>query len=188
MQYIAHGHARPWAMSFTEPTTWQDAAAIAVDLIFQQKRKRKRATIEQLRADLDDFIEILFHAPAGFTTASSRWAVIGGDAVELGETLGYEWLSPKTVHTTLVKKQRDYGPENIRRFGRQGLMVRMNDKVARLENILSSPTPPENETVFDNILDVIGYAAIGIMWESQQFLLPLTSKSSKPLRGPGTLG
>lgn len=175
-------------MSFVEPTTWEEAAEAAVDLIFGQRRKRKRADVAQLRTDLDDFIELLFHAPAGFTTAKSRWSVIGGDAVELGDTLGFDWLSPKTVLTTLIKKQRDYGPENISRFGRQGLMVRMHDKVARLENLLDKSNEPENESVFDNVLDVIGYAAIGIMWESHQFLLPLTTKSSKGLREPETLG
>lgn len=175
-------------MSFVEPTSWEEAALAAVELIFAQKRKRKRADLNQLRTDLDEFIESLFHAPAGFTTAKSRWSVIGGDAVELGETLGFDWLSIKTVHATLVKKQRDYGPENIRRFGRQGLMVRMHDKVARLENLMDTHNTPENETVFDNVLDVIGYAAIGIMWESQQFLLPLTGKTSRALRVTNPLG
>lgn len=156
------------------PSTWQEAAEQAVNEIFQQKRRRKRADITQIRTDLDEFIDSLFHSPAGFTTAQARWAVIGGDAIELGEKLEFDWLSPKTVHATLVRKQRDYGSENIRRFGRQGLMVRMHDKVARLENLLASNNEPENESIFDNVLDVIGYAAIGIMWERQEFLLPLT--------------
>jgi hypothetical protein len=103
------------------------------------------------------------------------WAVIGGDAVELS----IKREVPQTidgVHATLVRKQRDYGHENIRRFGRQGLMVRMHDKVARLENLLSSSdggVKPNNESIEDNIMDVIGYAAIGMMWESRLFLLPL---------------
>ena len=56
------------------------------------------------------------------------------------------------------------------------MMVRMHDKIARLENLLSKPdggVKPENESIEDNLMDVIGYAAIGIMWESRQFLLPL---------------
>lgn len=175
-------------MSFVEPSTWEEAAAAAIDLIFGQKRKRKRADVVQLRTDLDDFIELLFHAPAGFTTAKSRWSVIGGDAVELGDALGFDWLSPKTVLATLIKKQRDYGPENVRRFGRQGLMVRMHDKVARLENLFDKSNEPENESVFDNVLDVIGYAAIGIMWESHQFLLPFTGNMPKGLQDPKPLG
>lgn len=169
---------RPWAMrALHDFTTWEESAHQAVKDIFALKRNRKRATIDQLRTDLDDFIDSLFHSPAGFSAAESRWAVIGGDAAELADTLELTWFSPKAVLNTLVKKQRDYGSENIRRFGRQGLMVRMHDKVARLENLLNNGATPENESIHDNVLDIIGYAAIGIMWERQQFLLPLTENS-----------
>jgi len=52
----------------------------------------------------------------------------------------------------------------------------MHDKVARLENLLSSDDgggKPNNESIEDNLMDVVGYAAIGMMWESRLFLLPL---------------
>jgi hypothetical protein len=77
------------------------------------------------------------------------------------------------ISSILVRKQRDYGHTNIARFGRAGLLVRCHDKVARLENLLGAGRAPENETVADNFIDVIGYAAIGIMWENDWFLLPL---------------
>ena len=77
------------------------------------------------------------------------------------------------VTDVLVKKQRDYGPENIRRFGRQGILIRMHDKIARLENLLATGATPNNESIADTFLDIIGYSAIGIMWESGTFLLPL---------------
>ena len=79
------------------------------------------------------------------------------------------------VHKILVRKQMDYGHENIRRFGRIGLIVRMQDKVARLENLISKGTgdDPQNESLLDNVVDVMGYSAIGLMWESDTFLLPL---------------
>jgi hypothetical protein len=50
----------------------------------------------------------------------------------------------------------------------------MHDKVARLENLLQDERTPENESILDNYIDVIGYASIGIMWERNWFLLPLT--------------
>jgi hypothetical protein len=82
------------------------------------------------------------------------------------------------VHRVLVKKQMDYGHNNIKRFGRIGLIVRMQDKVARLENLMSKyddDATPQNESILDNVIDVMGYSAIGIMWEREQFLLPLES-------------
>jgi hypothetical protein len=74
---------------------------------------------------------------------------------------------------TLVRKQSDYGPENIARFGTTGLVVRMHDKIARLENLTSNLKNPWNESMIDNFMDVIGYAAVGILWETDTFLLPL---------------
>ena len=157
-------------------TTWDEAARIALVRIYENIRVKPRADLEQVRADLDDFIEELFHTATGFDKAKVKWAIIGADALELAAQRG-EPFDAAEVHATLVRKQRDYGPENIRRFGRQGLMVRMHDKVARLENLLSvdGGGKPQNESIRDNLLDVVGYAAIGIMWESMQFLLPLAS-------------
>ena len=155
--------------------TWDDASRWALVEIFTQVRRKPRSDIVQMRSDLDGFIDDLFHAPAGFEKAKSLWSIIGGDALELAIQRGF----PQTidnVHETLIRKQRDYGHENIRRFGRQGLMVRMHDKVARLENLFASSDgglKPNNESIEDNIMDVVGYAAIGIMWESRLFLLPL---------------
>jgi hypothetical protein len=62
-------------------------------------------------------------------------------------------------------------------------MVRMHDKVARLENLLLSNDgggKPQNESIQDNLLDVVGYAAIGIMWESMTFLMPLKAPQQNP--------
>ena len=155
-------------------TSWDQAAHAALVRIYENVRKKPRASLEQLRTDLDDFIDELFHSSTGYDKAAIRWAVIGADALEVAIQRD-EPFDLIGVLQVLVRKQRDYGHENIRRFGRQGLMVRMHDKVARLENLLTSDGggKPNNESIKDNILDVVGYAAIGIMWESQQFLLPL---------------
>jgi hypothetical protein len=52
-------------------------------------------------------------------------------------------------------------------------MVRVHDKVARLENLIGNNAKPNNESIQDNVMDVIGYSAIGIMLESGTFLLEL---------------
>jgi hypothetical protein len=52
----------------------------------------------------------------------------------------------------------------------------MHDKVARLENLAErrgSVGAPENESIDDNLMDVIGYSTIGLMWEDQTFFIPL---------------
>ena len=40
------------------------------------------------------------------------------------------------VANIVIKKQHDYGHDNIMAFKEQGLVVRLSDKVARLKNLL----------------------------------------------------
>lgn len=77
------------------------------------------------------------------------------------------------VNKTVIKKQKDYGPKNISRFGLNGLVIRMHDKVGRLDNLIKNGLMPENESIIDNLLDVIGYSVVAIMWTNQTFLLPI---------------
>ncbi|MFN7317963.1 MAG: hypothetical protein ACK5S6_00505 [bacterium] len=152
--------------------TWNDAAAAASEIIFGQIRPVKRASLERLRLDYDVFIDEFFHSTSGFVKATAKWAAIGADSLEWGMEHGFK-INEDTLVKTLIRKQRDYGPENIRRFGRQGLMVRMHDKIARLENLVTNEKNPNNESIDDTVMDIAGYSAIGIMWENQKFLLPL---------------
>lgn len=75
--------------------------------------------------------------------------------------------------TTLAGKQADYGPRNILRFGEYGLEVRMWDKIARLINLRQKGANPDNESVNDTKLDIVGYTVILIMLELGWFTLPL---------------
>jgi hypothetical protein len=152
--------------------TWNSAARSAVEIIFSQVRNKPKVKLEDLRQELEKFIADLYSAPAGNSRATVYWSAIGATAVELAEKWSLQ-LTVVEVTNILVRKQRDYGPENIRRFGRQGLMVRMHDKVARLENLTQTRSSPNNESIADTFIDIVGYSAIGIMWEQHQFLLPL---------------
>lgn len=77
------------------------------------------------------------------------------------------------IATLITWKQRDYGSDNILRFGRFGLLVRVHDKIARLENLAARGVEPNNESVADNYLDVIGYCTVAMMLERGWFELPL---------------
>ena len=162
---------------------WDDAAGAAVQYITSRDHPARLGTIAALRRIEDKLIAEYFDKEPEVLdprTIQNIWASIGAEAFLLAAKQN-ENFSVEYVRKVLVRKQTDYGPENIRRFGRRGLIVRMHDKVARLENLLSSGSKPNNESIADNILDVIGYAAIGIMWEGDQFLLPLKSKSVSAL-------
>jgi hypothetical protein len=171
-----------WAYGRKAPTTWDDAARRAVFLIFNHSF----STWDRM-SDVREYLDYLIDEMGPESkkeisgdTAAAYWSILGRTSAvvaekknvfsEIDENLNY-WVDD--ISKILVKKQRDYGHHNIARFGRAGLLVRMHDKVARLENLLQDGKAPENESVVDNFIDVIGYASIGIMWERNWFLLPL---------------
>lgn len=86
-------------------------------------------------------------------------------------------LNPSLITTTVIRKQNDYGPENISKFGMWGLIVRLHDKIARFENLMSSKRKATNavsdETVYDTLLDIVGYSTVALLWTNGWFLLPL---------------
>lgn len=159
-----------------ETKFWDDSAWEAVNIIAAKDHPSRAGSLEQLRRIEDWLISEHFgHEHRDEETkmkVENLWASMGAEAFILSEKLGKKLFKSEVV-TTLIKKQRDYGPDNIARFGRQGLIVRMHDKIARLENLTSRNAAPNNESIADNVLDVIGYAAIGIMWENDKFLLPM---------------
>lgn len=157
-----------WGMT----ETWDDAAEEAINIIFSLVLPAGNTTLEVLREELDDLISSLYDRRGGAIQAKVQLANLGADTVQAAKKNGIE-LTQKECVRILVKKQKDYGPENIRRFGRQGLLVRLHDKIARLENLYNSGRQPENETIYDTYLDIVNYTAIGIMWENDKFLLPL---------------
>jgi hypothetical protein len=100
-----------------------------------------------------------------------RWVFLGSMALTvLKDNYG---ITSADITELLIKKQTDYGPENINRFGQFGLVVRTHDKVARLENLLAKGINPYNESVIDTYMDIVGYSAIGIMVERGWFNYPL---------------
>lgn len=90
----------------------------------------------------------------------------------------------------LIRKQKDYGPKNIMMFGLSGIIVRMYDKIARLNNLLEKSggnlaeaeqaNAVHGESIIDTLIDIIGYSTIGLMildkdtTYENKFLYPLT--------------
>lgn len=173
-----------------EPKFWDEAALEACRFIFAEPEGY--TTLERLRETFDSFVDTHFDGSVYFSDdiiekqiVTDKWSYIGSIASKVAERRELT-LTPKSVAEVLVRKQRDYGHENIRRFGRQGLMIRCHDKIARLENLCGSDFEPNNESIDDTLLDIIGYSAIGMMWEQEDFLLQLASpKKSGKLLAPG---
>lgn len=72
----------------------------------------------------------------------------------------------------VCKKQHDYGHKNITNFGTIGVAIRVCDKIARIKN-LEKTGDPQNESLVDSYVDIVGYAIIAIMLENESFHLNL---------------
>lgn len=73
----------------------------------------------------------------------------------------------------LISKQHDYGKGNIADFGELGVLVRANDKIERLKNLVKTGNTPSNESVDDSWLDLANYAIIALMLRRGYWELPL---------------
>lgn len=70
------------------------------------------------------------------------------------------------AHALLLRKHEDYGPKNISLSPGgplNGLRVRMWDKLARINNLIDNSKDPANESLRDSFIDLMNYAAIGLM-------------------------
>ena len=76
----------------------------------------------------------------------------------------------------MINKQRDYGHSNITDFGEYGVLVRLNDKVCRLKNLLGKKEP-KNESIDDSWMDIANYSIIALMLRKGIFTLPLEEDS-----------
>jgi len=97
----------------------------------------------------------------------------------------------------LISKQQDYGHGNILAFGEFGVLVRANDKMERLKNLLVKKQEPSNESVEDTWRDLANYAIIALMLRRKTqdgkswFELPLGQAAEPitvlgPSSGPAT--
>lgn len=117
------------------------------------------------------------------------WEYLSIKSINALRSIGVEITKAKILDT-LVSKQRDYGKDNISRFGTSGLLIRVHDKLARLKNLMNksgndfnraiSVNAVSDESIVDTFIDVIGYSVIGLMWLSidedsgvTEFMLPL---------------
>lgn len=91
-------------------------------------------------------------------------------AKEIWEQLGCkDQLTKKFIHATLTAirvfdwKQQRYGTENIAAAGDFGVRLRLNDKTARLTNLMKKNMEPADETIEDSFGDAAVYGLIGLM-------------------------
>lgn len=79
----------------------------------------------------------------------------------------------------LISKQKDYGAKNILDCGELGVVVRLNDKLARLKNLYGitdgsfKQKEASNESIEDTLVDIANYATIALMCRKGIFDVPV---------------
>ena len=77
----------------------------------------------------------------------------------------------------VILKQRDYGKNAIETFGEAGIIVRVNDKVSRLANLLTRENggkkPVSEDSIEDSWKDLVGYVILALMLRRGLFGLPM---------------
>lgn len=165
--------------------TWEGSAknklfriARPVQLLGENTPKTAGRLVEHLRQNVDFLIDNYLQStsPGDSSVFVQFWELLAADAFAELQLLDDSWEVPEIaierIAELLIRKQSDYGTQNIARFGRTGLIIRLHDKVARLENLRGS-SGPWNESVEDTLLDIIGYSVVGMMWEDGTFMVPL---------------
>ena len=181
------------------PASWDNA------VLLQAERIDHLRTLEVRHPSYNDADALLNHVRAEYDDFAANWYGYvpednEGDAAAEACTLWYQAMailvldlvrfyghSPtptaQSVYPLLRSKMDDYGYDNIQRFGRDGLLVRLHDKIARLENLahLRATTSmgtdsyhPNHESVDDTLRDLIGYCLFGCLVEAGNWTLPLT--------------
>lgn len=152
-------------------TTWQDGAIDAVQEMIARDARPK--TLAELRDAYDGFFGPA-QQPLEAERAAAAWSEFGARCWASAVTVADSPLLWQTVIDTVIRKQHDYGKENILRFGQLGLEVRVHDKLARLEHLTATREAPKvaDETLADTVLDLVGYSVLGIMVARGSFDLP----------------
>lgn len=80
-----------------------------------------------------------------------------------------ERWEPNEIVSLLTVKQDMYGPTNLSLYGEMGIVVRISDKVSRLQVLTDNKADVVNKAeddVHDTLSDIVGYSILGLIMVS----------------------
>ena len=172
------------------PRYWEDAAAL---MAFRIDDARERglmhpdakegffALLKAMREEYDGWCARLYGVvdeEIDETVVANWFTAYATLILDAGQT--HEEIDipdAESVLPLLSAKQHDYGHMNIQRFGLDGILVRMHDKIARLENLTMRYYDMDDselcEAKGDTIADLLGYCIIACMYAYDIWMLPM---------------
>jgi len=184
-------------------STWEHAAANSANYISKMYNfylnypfnkhltciQNNKPEIDNLRTIIDLYIKsdlyldkVTIDDKRDLHMHQELWVAISFNAIKAIKTYFNTNIDMNHVLDTVIKKQKDYGHNNIAMFAITGLVIRIHDKIARAENILQKENMENavpGESIQDTFLDMIGYSIIALMWLEGTFMLPLQEKYEK---------
>lgn len=134
------------------------------DSAYEAMKEKWRARVEgeELKTP-EEFLEELVDVAAEHLAAESIEAPADG-APGPARAEHLEWLAELMAEVEELMRERGakYGPGNIAQFGDYGVLVRLSDKLSRMQHSLEHDHA--DESVEDTWKDVVGYGLIGLAW------------------------
>ena len=156
--------------------TWEEAAAGTLGTL--EWEARTAAGIKELEP-VEKFISAwVLRLQNGSDYANDLQQVVeliqyaGIHALKKFPDMGVQYSSNGMLDL-LIRKQTDYGHDNINNFGVVGIAIRVCDKIARIRNMTSKGITGTAEPLQDAYADLVGYAVIATMYHHGSFQLPL---------------
>jgi hypothetical protein len=180
-----------------KPAIWEHAATNSANHIWRMYNfyltyqfnkhlvyiQNGRPEVENLRSIIDYYIKsdlyldkVSINDSRDLQPHKDLWIAIAFNAIKCIKNYFNKDIDIQYVIDTVIKKQKDYGHNNIAMFAITGLVIRIHDKIARSENILAKQNMENavpGESLYDTFLDMIGYSIIALMWLEGTFMLPL---------------
>lgn len=72
----------------------------------------------------------------------------------------------RDVESLLKKKNSDYGNSfsiQFEKYGVMSAMIRMDDKMRRLENLMKGTLAQVDESIEDTLIDLVGYGTLALV-------------------------
>lgn len=149
--------------------TWQDGCSnVLHKLLFARPQGAQPLTSDMIPAIREQLVN-------QFDTTEEYVVGVAALAQAAWRRLWEEGHEPivEGICALLARKQHDYGHLNITSFGQRGIIVRLCDKLSRLENLDRKDIDPSNESLLDTLFDIIGYCTISRMLTDGSFHLEL---------------
>ena len=78
-----------------------------------------------------------------------------------------EYLILKQLETLLIKKNKDYNnsfDRTVDEYGYVVIVIRLEDKINRLNNLIKNNNEVKDESIEDTLLDIAGYCVLSLIY------------------------